>query len=232
MRANTAWNAPIAEGLGTFLFLFVGIGAAYVTAPPIEAGNGLSVAFAHGLALAVVVSAFGAVSGAHFNPAVTFGLWIASRIDGVRAVTYVIAQLIGAIVAALLVSTLVPGPSMAQAALPAPGNGIDQVQATLIEAALTMILLTAVFGTAVDPRAARIGGLAIGLALAAGIMFGGPVTGGALNPARWFGPAVVAADYTNALVYIVGPLLGAGIIAVLYRFFILPEADAQTGADV
>jgi MIP family channel proteins len=227
MRANSAWNAPIAEALGTFLFFFVGIGAGYVATAQIGAGSLVTVALAHGIVLAVLVSAFGPISGGHFNPAVTFGLWLASRIDTVRAATYVIAQLIGAVLAALLVSAFVPAVSMAEGGLPALGGGVDAVNGTLIEAGLTMVLAAAVFGTAIDPRGPRIGGLAIGLAVAAGIMFGGPLTGGALNPARWFGPAVVAGDFSGVFVYIVGPLLGAGLIAVLYRFLFLPEAEMQ-----
>lgn len=230
MRATTQWNAPIAEALGTFLFFFAGIGAGYVASQSIGAGSLVTVALAHGLALAVMVSALGAVSGGHFNPAVTFGLWLAGRIEGVRALTYVIAQLIGAVLAAWAVSIFVPSVPMAQGGLPALGPVTDGFQGTLIEACLTAGLLVAVFGTAVDPRAARIGGLAIGIAVAAGIMFGGPLTGGALNPARWFGPAVVAGDFANAYVWIIGPLLGAGVIALIYRFFFLPEAEAETGA--
>jgi MIP family channel proteins len=226
MRMNTAWNAPIAEGLGTFLFFFVGIGAGNVAAQQFG-GDLVSVALAHGLALAVVVSAFGAISGGHVNPAVTFGLWLAGKIEGLRALTYVLAQLIGAVVAAVLVSFVVPASIPATAGLPALAEGVDVVQGTVIEIGLTMVLLAAVFGTAVDPRNPKIGGLAIGFAVAAGIMFGGPLTGGALNPARWFGPAAVTGDFVNATVYIAGPLIGAAIIAVLYRFLFLPEAEEQ-----
>jgi glycerol uptake facilitator-like aquaporin len=90
-----------------------------------------------------------------------------------------------------------------------------------------------VFGTAVDPRAPRtIAGLGIGLAVAAGIFAAGPLTGAAMNPARWFGPAVVSGEYADAIVWIAGPLVGAAIVAVIWRLLFLPEADAQTGADV
>jgi glycerol uptake facilitator-like aquaporin len=84
----------------------------------------------------------------------------------------------------------------------------------------------------VDPRGPRIGGLAIGLAIGADIMFGGPLTGAAMNPARWFGPAVVAADFSEVLVYTLGPVIGASIIAIVYRYLFLPEANAQTGTSV
>ena len=138
-----------------------------------------------------------------------------------------VAQLIGAVVAAALVGMLFPSSVPSTAGLPAlnADMGIDLVKGTIIEAVLTMLLLAAVFGTAVDLRAARIGGLAIGLAITAGIIMGGNLTGAAINPARWFGPALIAGDFTNALVWIVGPLAGAAIIALIYRGLFLPEAE-------
>lgn len=226
------WNAIVAEGLGTFLFFTVGIGAGYMVAQ--GSGDLVSVALAHGLALAVLVSAFGAISGGHFNPAVTFGLWLAGKSDTRRSLAYVIAQLIGAVAAAAVVRYVTPPDLPATAGLPAISEalGVDAVKGTVIEALLTMVLLAAVFGTAVDPRGPRIGGLAIGLAVTADIMFGGPLTGAAMNPARWFGPAVVAGDFTDLVVYTIGPLVGAAIIAIIYRYLFLPEANEQTGAAV
>jgi glycerol uptake facilitator-like aquaporin len=138
-----------------------------------------------------------------------------------------LAQLIGAVLAAALIRYVYPPDVPSTAGLPALSDNIDLLKGIVVEAGATMVLLVAVFGTAVDNRAAKIGGLAIGLALAAGILMAGPLTGGALNPARWFGPAVVAGDFSNALVWIIGPLLGASIIAVIYRFLILPEAEGQ-----
>src|SRR5438093_10371130 len=106
------WNAVIAEGVGTFLFFFVGIGAAaagdYALSLGQAPGGLLAVALAHGLALAVLVSALGAVSGAHFNPAVTFGVWVAGQIPARRGAAYVLAQLIGAILAAWLAWAVIP----------------------------------------------------------------------------------------------------------------------------
>jgi MIP family channel proteins len=221
------WNGHIAEAVGTFLFFFMGIGAGYVLFGESGAAVLVAIALAHGLALTVMVSAFGAVSGGHFNPAVTVGLWIAGRIEPVRAAGYIIAQLVGAVAAAALVGALFPSSVPSTAGLPALNAdlGIDLVKGTIIEAVLTMLLLAAVFGTAVDLRAARIGGLAIGLAITAGIIMGGNLTGAAINPARWFGPALIAGDFSNALVWIVGPLVGAAIIALIYRGLFLPEAE-------
>jgi aquaporin Z len=90
---------------------------------------------------------------------------------------------------------------------------------------LTLVLLTAVFGTAIDPRGPKVGGLAIGFAVAADILMGGPLTGAAMNPARWFGPAAVTGVWDNSFVWIIGPLVGAAVAALVYRYFFLPEAD-------
>jgi MIP family channel proteins len=223
------WNAIVAEVFGTFLFFFIGMGS--VASAGVDR---TMVAFAHGLALAVMVSALGAVSGGHFNPAVTMALWLASRMTGRRALAYILAQLIGALAAAALIGYVFNTPDAVKENVPALGQGVDVFRGSILEAVATAGLLVAVFGTAVDPRAPRtIGGLGIGFAVAAGILAIGPVTGGALNPARWFGPAVVSGTIsTDSIVWIAGPLVGAAVVAVIWRLLFLPEADAQTGADV
>jgi len=224
---RSAWNGVIAEMVGTFLFFFVGIGAAGALASMVStdgAASLLVVALAHGIVLAVLVSALGAVSGAHFNPAVTFGVWVAGQIPWRRGLAYVLAQLIGGILAGLAVE-IVYSSDVVKSATPALGVGVDPLVGILVEAVLTVILLVAVFGTAIDPRGPKVGGLAIGFAITADILMGGPLTGAAMNPARWFGPAAVTGTWDNSYVWIVGPLLGAGIAALLYRYFFLPEAD-------
>ena len=223
----------LAEAVGTLLFFFVGAGA-IVTGAVQDQGGGasaglLGVALAHGLALAVLVSALGAVSGAHFNPAVTFAIWIAGRMPGRMAALYVVAQLVGALGAGLLLRLVFPESAWRPVSLgtPALGAGVAPAAGIVIEAVLTVLLLFAVFGTAVDPRAPRIGGLAIGLAVAADILMGGPLTGAAMNPARWFGPAIAAGHLDDWYVWWVGPLAGAALAGVLYRFVFLPEAEPQ-----
>ena len=218
------WNALIAEIAGTFLFFFVGIGAAVQVGGQDAAGL-IVVALAHGVALAVLVSALAAVSGAHFNPAVTFGVWLAGQIPGRRALSYVLAQLIGGILAALAVRAFLPGTLSGNLGLPSVAAGLDPLSALAIEAILTLVLLVAVFGTAIDPRGPKVGGLAIGFAVAADILMGGPLTGAAMNPARWFGPAAVTGVWDFSFVWVIGPLLGAALAAVAYRFFFLPESD-------
>ena len=223
-------SALVAEAIGTFLFFFVGAGAVILGSHNADASGGLvGVALAHGLALAVLVSALGAVSGGHFNPAVTFAVWVTGRIEPARAAMYVIAQLLGGLAAGLALRFVFPETSWEPVALgtPALGEGTDVMQGIVIEAVLTMVLVVAVFGTAIDPRAPKIGGLAIGLAVAADIFMGGPLTGAAMNPARWFGPAVASGTYDDWYVWWIGPLVGAAIIALVYRFVWEDSAEPE-----
>jgi MIP family channel proteins len=222
MIRDRAVAALIAEATGTFLFFFVGAGS--VVLGDYVAGNGgtgpglLGVAFAHGLALAVLVSALGAVSGGHFNPAVTLAVWIMGKITPMRAALYVAAQLVGALGAGLALKVVFADAWQASnIGTPALGSGVTPVVGIAIEAVLTALLVLAVIGTAVDPRAPKIGGLAIGLAVAADILVGGPLTGAAMNPARWFGPAVAAGAYADWYVWWIGPALGATVAALVYR---------------
>jgi aquaporin Z len=225
---RSAWNAVIAEGVGTFLFLFVALGAA-VTSEASDAGL-IRVALATGLALVVLIPSLAPVSGAHFNPAVTFGVWLLGNIDGRRAMAYVLVQCMAAILAA---AALLPMFAMSTGlARPALRPGIDPLAGVAVEAVLTAVLLTAVVGTALDKRAPKLGALLIGLAVTAGILMGGPLTGAAMNPARWLGPAIVTGDLSSAQVWITGPLLGAAVVALLYRLLFLPVADvARTPGD-
>ena len=219
-------NAPalIAEVVGTFLFLFVGMGSVvlgdYLVANGGTSPGLLGVALAHGLALAVLVSALGAISGAHFNPAVTLAVWIMGKITPTRAVMYVVAQLIGAALAGFALRSTFPSEAWQPSAIgtPALGAGISPAIGITVEAVLTALLVFVVLGTAVDSRAPKIGGLAIGLAVAADILMGGPLTGAAMNPARWFGPAVAAGAYADWYVWWIGPLLGAAVAALVYRY--------------
>ncbi|MEP7379915.1 MAG: aquaporin [Chloroflexota bacterium] len=232
--------APIvAELVGTFLFFFVGMGAvasldrAAASGGTVDAAAGLVVvALAHGIVLAVLVSALGAISGGHFNPAITFGVWLAGHLVWRRATAYVVAQLIGALLAAIALRAVFSAAVSPSLGTPALGTGVDVLGGILVETVLTVILLAAVFGTAIDPRAPRIGGLAIGFAVAADILMGGPLTGAAMNPARWFGPAAATGLWDNWYVWIIGPLLGAAIVAFAHRYLFAEEVSlARTPAE-
>ena len=222
--------APIvAEMAGTFLFFFVGIGA--VAMLDSFANHGLTVDFAagfivialaHGIALAVLASALGAVSGAHFNPAVTFAIWLSGKMAWHRAAAYVVAQLIGGIFAALAVQYVF---HVNTTSLGLPVLNVDVLPGILVEIILTVVLVIAVFGTTVDPRGPKLGGLAVGFAVTADILMGITLTGAAMNPARWFGPAAVTGNWVNGEVWIIGPLLGAAIVALAYRFLFAPVEE-------
>ena len=223
---NRSAPALIAEAIGTFLFFFVGAGSIvlgdYLAATGGSGPGLLGVALAHGLALAALVSAFGAVSGGHFNPVVTLAVWIMGKIEPMRAAAYVVAQLVGALAAGFALKFAFADVWQASAiGTPALGAGVSPLAGIAIEAVLTALLVFAVIGTAVDARGPKIGGLAIGLAVAADILMGGPLTGAAMNPARWFGPAVAAGAFDNWWVWWIGPALGAAVAAQVYRYFLI-----------
>jgi MIP family channel proteins len=207
----------VAEFVGIFALVFVG-GAALINAQARGSGAGLlEVALAHGLILAVMVTATMRISG-HFNPAVTLGFLAARRIEPVMAGVYIVAQLLGAMLAAYALRLLFPEADAMAARLggQAIASNITGGQAIGLEALATFFLVFTVFGTAVDPNAPRVGGLAIGLAVTADILAIGPLTGGSMNPARSFGPAVASGIFEGQVVYWTGPILGGLVAALLY----------------
>ena len=222
-------RALLAEIAGTFMFFVIGAGSiitAFVAGSP--ANSLLGIALAHGLVLAIAVSSFGAISGGHFNPAVTLALAVARKHPWSRVLTYWAAQLIGAILAGLVLRLFFE-PYLAAATathLGTPGltAAIGPGLGIVIEAVLTLFLVWTVFGTAVSPDAPKIAGFGIGLIVTADILVGGPLTGAAMNPARWFGPAVVSGYLDNWYVYWIGPFIGAAIGGLSYRYiFSSPE---------
>jgi MIP family channel proteins len=207
----------VAEFVGIFALVFVG-GAALINAQSRGSGAGLlEAALAHGLILAVAVTATMRISG-HFNPAVTLGFLVTRRIDPVMAGVYIVAQLLGAMLAAYALRALFPEADAMAARLggQAVASSISGEQATALEALATFLLVFIVFGTAVDPNAPRVGGLAIGLTVTAGILAIGPLTGGSMNPARSFGPAVASGIFEGQIVYWTGPIVGGIAAALLY----------------
>lgn len=217
-------RALTAEFLGTFALVFVGAGAV-VTDNASGGQLGLAgIALAHGLVLSVMVSAAMRISGGHLNPAVTAAIWLSRRIGSRDAVLYAVTQLIAAVAAAFLVKALLPaGAGMVTAyGVPRIASEVSFLQAIVIEAVLTLLLVSAVFGTAVSPEAPAVGGFAIGLVLTFAILVGGPLTGAAVNPARAFGPALASNDWHAHLAYWAGPLLGAAVASLLWNRVLLP----------
>lgn len=219
-----------AEFLATLALVFIGAGSVIVDAMTGGEVGLVGVALAHGVVLAVMVTITMPISGGHVNPAVTFGLWVARKIDARRAGLYVVAQLAGAVAGALLLRVLFPvGAGDATSwGVPRISPYVPFEQAIVIEAVLTLFLVSAVFGTAVSPQAPKVGGFGIGLVLVFDILAAGPLTGAAMNPARAFGPALVANDWRAHAAYWAGPLLGAAVAGLLWAWM-LATRDERAG---
>lgn len=232
MEERNLMKAAVAEAVGTFALIFIGVlSIAAVSAVRAPAGltNLTSIALAHGLTIMVMVAALGAVSGGHFNPAITFGFVVTQRMTILTGAAYWVAQLIGATVAALLLLPII-GAGGVGIGTPALTAGVGFWSGVILEAVGTFFLVLAVFGTAVDERApASIYPIAIGLTIAFDIMAFGPLTGGAVNPARAFGPALASGRWADQLVYWIGPLVGGALAALLDNYFFM---EAKAGPPV
>lgn len=225
------FRRSLAELIGTFALVFVGAGAVLAAGPVLSAGT-LEVALAHGLVIAVMVSALSHISGGHFNPAVTLGFLITRRLSVLLAVAYWVVQFAGAALAALLLKWVYPEIQEATLGAPALGPGIDVGAGLVVEAVLTFLLVFVVFATLADPRGSytAIAGLAVGFAVAFDTLAGGTLTGAALNPARAFGPELVANVWDDFWVWYVGPFAGAAIAALLYdELFLRPARPVPVG---
>jgi aquaporin TIP len=219
-----------AEALGTFGLVFVGAAVVVVNGGFPQSGIGLlGIALAHAVVLSVMISATMTISGGHLNPAVTVVLLVARRVDAGSALAYIIAQLAAAVLAAFLVKLLLPAEPVRNAMLGVPviASSMTLGQAIGLEAVLTFFLVSAVFGTAVSPDAPRVAGFGIGLVLLFDILVGGPLTGAAMNPARAFGPALVAGEWVGHLVYWAGPLAGGIVAALLWQYVLLPHGPQR-----
>lgn len=223
-------KAVIAELLGTFTLVFIG-GMAVVTVTTLgDSAGGAGVvlpALAHGLALLHIAYAYGALSGAHVNPAVTIGLLVGGKVKVDRAIYYIIAQVVGAIVAAALINVFFPPPLADGGAIAGQATGAWTVSnigaAGLLEFVLTFFLVTVVYQAAVYERAGNLAGAAIGLTLGAAILAGGPYSGASLNPARTLGPALVAGDLSYVPVYLLAMILGGIAAGVLNAYILRPD---------
>jgi MIP family channel proteins len=243
----------VAEFVGAFTLIFAGAGStlaitkaltpALTSAPAIDVYSGLTlvgIALANGLAIAVMVSAVGHISGGHFNPAITLGFLVTRRIAPSLAVVYWSMQFAGAAAAAALLRWLFPESARRITNLGAPGlsSGVSVWQGLVIELVLTFFLVWVVFATAADPGGTfkSIAGLAIGLTITMDVLVGGPMTGAAMNPARAFGPELLSRHWTDAWVWYVGPFLGGALAALVYDTLylrvqrpLLPVGPPDTG---
>jgi len=208
----------VAEFVGTFTLIFIGGAAGIASGHDIVA-----VALANGLAIGIMVTNLGHISGGHFNPAITLGFVVTKRITMRLAAVYWFVQLLGAVVAALILRSIFGESSVGTSAAPHLAMGVPDSKAILLEAVMTFFLVWAVWATAVDSRGAfkAIAGLAIGLTITMDVFAGGPVTGAAMNPARAFGPMLAGNSWSGWWIYWVGPALGALIAAGIYDYLYL-----------
>ena len=227
-----SWRHFGAEFVGIFGLVFVG-GGSIMSAAQQNINPLVPAAIAHGLILALMVSATMRISG-HLNPAVTIGFLVTRRIEPMMALIYIAAQLMGAVVAALALKAIFPaGVAMAtKLGGQSVAGDINTMQAIFCEAIATFFLMFVIFGTAVDPKGPKVGGFAIGLTVAADILAIGSRTGASMNPARSFGPAVVTQSFEGHIVYWIGPIIGACVAALLYDALFLkaPKEPASHGA--
>ncbi len=207
-------KAWIAELIGTFALVFVGAGAGAVA----KGGLG-GIALAHGFIWIGLAAAYGRISGAHFNPAVTFGVLTAGRMKLADAGGYVVCQLAGGILAALAIKGAMGANADTYGATVLSADfGTIPAQGLLIEAVLTFLLVTVFLHVMVEDRGSVWGGLAVGLTLAGCMLMGGPLTGASLNPARTLGPGIFTGSLSQYWIYLLGPLTGAAAAAGVWRY--------------
>jgi aquaporin NIP len=203
----------LAEAIGTFALVFAGCGAIMVDHQTHALGH-VGVAISFGLVIMIMIYAVGHISGAHFNPAVTFAFAVSRHFPPARVLAYWAAQLAGALGAALVLRGSLGDVAHVGATLPAGSNG----QAFLWEAVLSFFLMFVIMAVATDARAVgEAAAIAIGGTVGLDAMFGGPITGASMNPARSLGPAIAAGDYTSIWVYLAAPIAGAAAAAIAYR---------------
>jgi MIP family channel proteins len=210
----------LAEFIGTFALIFIGAGAGALGQATL-----VGVAFAHGLVVLSFAYAYGHISGTHINPAVTLGVWSAGKIDTPRALSYIVFQIAGGILAAFTLAWILGGTGTGLGATHLAHDlqvkdatiNITPLIGVVLEAILTFFLVNAVMNAGISGKATIPGGLAIGLTLTFCILMGGPLTGASLNPARSIGPAMATGNFTDLWVYLVGPALGGVAAGLLYR---------------
>lgn len=221
------WPAYMAEGLGTFGLVFAGCGAIMIDTLSGGQITHVGVGLVFGLIITVMIYAFGHISGAHFNPAVTLAFVLARHFPVRQLIGYWLAQLLGAILAAGCLRFLLGNVAHLGATLPAGSGGVWQSFA--LEALLTFFLMIVIMAMATDTRAVgQAAALAIGATVALEALFAGPICGASMNPARSLGPALISGTWTAQWVYLIAPCLGAIAGSLLYRWMREAEQHAPS----
>ena len=211
------------EALGVFIFVFLGAGSAIAAGYAGLGGSAiLAIAFANGIGLALAISFAMNISGGHINPAVTIAAFINKLISGKDAIVYMIAQIVGATLAGILLVAIFPSILGIPVHYGAPslGLGVSVIGGIILEAIMTFFLVLMVFGTIVDQRAPKMAGFGVGLVVVLDVLVGGAFTGAAMNPARAIGPMIASGFFANWYVYWIGPILGAIVAALIYKYII------------
>ncbi|KFQ15462.1 Aquaporin-2, partial [Leptosomus discolor] len=236
LRSIAFTRAVLAEFLATLVFILFGLGSA-LNWPSAPSPNILQIALAFGLAIGTLVQALGHISGAHINPAVTVACLIGSQVSFLRAVFYVVAQLLGGVVGAAILHEITPADSREGLAINKLHNETTTGQAVTVELFLTFQLVLCIFASTDERREDNLGSpaLSIGLSVAVGHLLGIRYTGCSMNPARSFAPAVIVGDFSWFLltrffsfpflqVFWVGPLVGAAAASIIYNYILFPQA--------
>jgi aquaporin Z len=213
----------VAELVGTFVFVFVGAGSAVSTQYQLGSTPGfpslIAVALANGLGLAVAVSATMNISGGSLNPAVTIAVCLAKKIPLKTAIAYIVAEIVGATLAAYVLTLALPTDSgnIVHWGAPALSPRTSILQGMLLETVMTFFLVIVIFGTAIDARSPKLGGFAIGVTVIVDVLTGGPFTGAAMNPARAVGPMIASLSFSDWYVWWIGPIVGAIVAMLAYK---------------
>lgn len=222
LSKGEAWRAAFAELIAVLLFVFIGCGtvvsSGMLLKGALDPARVVAIAIAHGLGIGIMVAATAHISGGHVNPAVTVAQIVTRKIGLAKGAMYIVAQLIGAVLAAYLLSLVIPKAAQGTLGAHALGNGVTASGGLVIEIVLTFVLVFVIYATAVDSRGpGTIAPLAIGFTIMAIHLIAVPLTGASVNPARSFGPALVAGQWANHWIYWVGPILGGSLAAIVYQ---------------
>ncbi|KAG8452717.1 hypothetical protein GDO86_004491 [Hymenochirus boettgeri] len=216
-------RAFVAELLGTLIFVFFGLGSCMQWSS--ELPSILQISLTFGLGIGTVIQAMGHISGAHLNPAVTVAFLVASQISLFRAISYICAQMIGAVVGAALLHEFTPGTVHGSFGVNMPGNYTTEGQAVTVEIILTLQLILCIFASTDSRRCNNVGSpsISIGLSVAVGHLVGIYFTGCSMNPARSFGPALIVGNFTAHWIFWIGPFVGAIIASLVYNYMLYPQ---------
>ncbi|XP_019734626.1 aquaporin-4 [Hippocampus comes] len=239
LKTKDFWRAVGAEFLAMLLFVFLGVGStinwsALTNSSKSTPDPKVLISLCFGLSIATLVQCFGHISGGHINPAVTAAMLVTKKVTIVKALFYLVAQLVGAMAGSGIVRLVTPSTLTDNMGISAVNAEVGVGKGLLVELLLTFQLVFTIFATC-DSKRTDLGGsasLAIGLSVTIGHLFGIPYTGASMNPARSFGPAVVMANFKDHWVYWLGPMLGGVLAALLYEFLFCPACGKPSPGQV